>query len=59
MSEKSVGDKFEEIFANCKKRIIVADATKIILFFRCFCIMNDVFRKVRINSKKTSKKCPF
>lgn len=24
MSEKTVGDKFEEIFANCKKRIIVA-----------------------------------
>lgn len=24
MSEKSVGDKFQEIFANCKKRIIVA-----------------------------------
>lgn len=24
MSEKSVGDKFEEIFSNCKKRIIVA-----------------------------------
>lgn len=38
---------------------MVADATKIILFFRYFCIMNDVFRKVRINSKKNIKKMPF